>query len=44
MSAFDICQKKNLNKKLYFGIFDEGFHGPTRVTLHSIIDPKDFKF
>jgi hypothetical protein len=38
-----LSKKIERTKQLYFGRFDESFHGLTRVTLHSAMDPKDSK-
>jgi len=37
---------KNVERttKLHFGKFDEGFHSFVGVTIHSVIDSKDFGF
>jgi hypothetical protein len=39
-----IFKKFEKEKQLYFGRFDEGFHGFTRTTLHFAIDPREPNF
>jgi hypothetical protein len=40
-----IVKKIERTKQLYFGRFDEGFHGLTKwLTFHSIVDPIKSRF
>ncbi len=43
--ALGIVKKIERTKQLYFGRFDEGFHGLTKwLTFHSIVDPIKSRF
>jgi hypothetical protein len=42
--VLDIVQKIKRTEQLYFGKFDEGFHGFTIKTFHSVVDTINSKF